>query len=76
MEKKTPAFFPLLRVTPPPSLVWFCPSPPFPPLPYACRRRDRLNNSKMDKLSKSDPFVVVKWKTDSDETWREIGEMS
>ena len=29
---------------------------------------------KMDKLSKSDPFIVVKWKTDSDETWREIGE--
>ncbi|CAM9714165.1 unnamed protein product [Ectocarpus sp. 12 AP-2014] len=28
---------------------------------------------KMDRLSKSDPFVVVKWKTDSDETWREIG---
>lgn len=30
----------------------------------------------MDKLSKSDPFVVVKWKTDSDETWREVGELS
>ncbi len=43
-----------------------CLSPP-PVSAARCRR-------KMDKMSKSDPFVVVKWKTDSDERWREIGE--
>lgn len=41
------------------------PRHPFPP-PARCR--------KMDRLSKSDPFVVVKWKTDTDEDWREVGE--
>ena len=29
---------------------------------------------KMDRRSKSDPFVVAKWKTDTDDTWKEIGE--
>lgn len=28
----------------------------------------------MDRRSKSDPFVVVKWKTDTDDTWKEVGE--
>lgn len=26
-------------------------------------------------MSKSDPFVVIKWKTDTEENWREIGEI-
>ncbi|CAN0022215.1 unnamed protein product, partial [Sphacelaria rigidula] len=27
----------------------------------------------MDKMSKSDPFVVLRWKTDTDVNWREVG---
>ena len=52
-----------------PSEIFSCPclSKRSPPVSAVCR-------SKMDKLSKSDPFVVVQWKTDSDENWREVGE--
>lgn len=29
----------------------------------------------MDRASKSDPFVVIKSKTESEVNWREIGEL-
>lgn len=30
---------------------------------------------KMDRTSKSDPFVVIKSKTESEANWREMGEL-
>lgn len=38
-------------------------------------RLAHILHRKMDRLSKSDPFVVIKWKTDTEENWREIGEV-